>query len=107
MSCYNSCRGHWQDRSGDRSYPERNYSFGRRSQGNNRNQLPTLTEEERKLVYQGQEELFDKKKSFSLIPHLKDKSLLLSENLFNTDRWEISQLMVLKKRLNDTRDRLN
>ena len=107
MSYYNSRRGHWQDRSGDRSYPERNYSFDPRSQGNNRNQLPTLTEEERKLVYQGQEELFDKKKSFSSIPHLKDKSLLLSENLFNTDRWEISQLMVLKKRLNDTRDRLN
>lgn len=106
-SSNNTRRGHWRDRSGDRSYDERVYSFGRRSQGNNRYQAPTLTEEEHKLVYQGQDELFHKKKSFSSIPHLKDKTLLLSQNLFNTDRWEINELMVLKKRLNDTRDRLN
>ena len=104
----NSRRGQWQDRNGDRSYHERNNNnYDRRSQANNRGRMPTLTDEESKLVYQGHDELFDKKKSFSSIVHLRDKSLLLSENLFKTDRWEINELMKLKQKLNDTRDRLN
>ena len=100
-------RGRWQDQSNDRSGHERNYAYGRRCQANNRDRMSSLSDEESKLLYQGQEELFDKKKKFSTIAHLNDKSLLLLENLFTADRWEASKLMELKQKLNDTRNRLN
>lgn len=66
-----------------------------------------LTEEESLLVNQGKNELFRKKQTFSIIISLKDYSLLLRKNLFQEDRWEIEELMQLKRRLNDTRNRLN
>jgi hypothetical protein len=66
-----------------------------------------LNDDEYRLVHQGRKELFDKKKNFSSIPSLKDKSLLLSENLFTSDRWEINELMQLKQKLNNIRNCLN
>jgi hypothetical protein len=90
---------------GDRSrHPRNNNNSDQRSQSANR--YP-LTDDEYRLVNQGRDELFDKEKTFPHVPYLKDKSLLLSENLFTTDRWEINELMQLKQKLNNTRNRLN
>ncbi|CAF1482607.1 unnamed protein product, partial [Adineta ricciae] len=87
------------------------YNRGQRGRNNNysnNNQRPVdLNEEEFRLVNQGRDELFEKKKTFSIITSLKNCSLLLRENLFQGDRWEIEELMQLKRRLNDTRNRLN
>ena len=108
MSYDNSRRGNWNNRgNGQSHYSGNNNHSYERSQYNNRGRNVTLTEDERRLVNQGRDELFNKKKNFSIVTALKDKSLLSSENLFQTDRWEIEELMELKKKLNDTRNRLN
>jgi hypothetical protein len=74
---------------------------------NNRDHRFPLTDDEKRLVNQGRLELFNKKQSFPLITSLKDNSLLLSQNLFISDKWNIDELIKLKERLNDTRNRLN
>jgi hypothetical protein len=94
----------WYDRSGDQCRYSRNSN---RHFQSNRGDISSLKDDEYRLVHQGRNELFDKKKNFSTIPYLKDKSLLLSGNLFTSDRWEINGLMQLKQKLNNTRNRLN
>jgi len=104
----NSRRGNWQYHNGDRPRYSRNDNNSyQSSQYNNHGGNSSLTDDENRLVNQGRDELFNKKKIFPLVTSLKDKSLLLSENLFTTDRWEINELIELKKKLNDTRNRLN
>jgi len=98
----------WQDPDSVRSrYSKIDNNSYQRSQYNNRGGNSSLTDDENRLVNQGRDELFNKKKKFSLVTSLEDKSLLLSENLFTTDRWQINELIELKKKLNDTRNRLN
>ncbi|CAF3006173.1 unnamed protein product [Rotaria sp. Silwood2] len=104
----NSRRDNWKDRGGDRSRHSRNDSHPfQRYQNNNSGRNSFLNDEEKSLVYQGKDELFHKKKNFPIVTSLKDKSLLLSDNLFKTNRWDIEELIQLKQKLNDTRNRLN
>jgi hypothetical protein len=77
------------------------------SQSINNGNVSSLKDSEYRLVSQGRDELFDKKKIFPSVTYLKDKSLLLSKNLFTSDRWNVNELMQLKQKLNDTRNRLN
>ncbi|CAF4062612.1 unnamed protein product [Adineta steineri] len=74
---------------------------------NNRNWRNSLNDDEYRLVNQGKDDLFNKKKTFSPITSLKDHSLLLQENLFVADKWNIEELLQLKEKLNNTRNRLN
>ncbi|CAF2095478.1 unnamed protein product [Rotaria magnacalcarata] len=104
----NSRRNNWRDNGRDRfgqsrdgNRPNQNYQY------NNSGRTSSLTDEESLLVYQGRDELFDKKKTFPIVTASKNKSLLLAENLFKADRWNIEELIVLKNRLNNTRNRLN
>ncbi|CAF1343216.1 unnamed protein product [Adineta steineri] len=92
---YNNRRGNYS------RYNNNNNSY------NNRNWRNSLNADESRLVNQGKDDLFDKKKTFSPITSLKDHSLLLKENLFITDKWDIEELLQLKKKLNNTRNRLN
>ena len=71
------------------------------------NRLVNLKENESRLVNQGRDELFDKNKIFPKVEPLKEKSLLLSQNLFVADKWNIARLLELKDQLNNTRNRLN
>jgi hypothetical protein len=71
------------------------------------NRHDDLKADEFRLVNQGRDELFDKNKTLPKIVPLKNRSLLLAENLFITDRWEIARLLELKGQLNNTRNRLN
>ena len=80
------------------------YQHNQRSNGGHRS---SLTDEERRFVDQGRVELFDKMKLFPTVTSLQDKSLLLLQNLFKANRWDIEELIQLKQKLNDTRNRLN
>ncbi len=96
------------DRRDNRFHNARNNTHPyQRNQYNNRGRNISLTDEEAQLVNQGRDDLFNKKKNLPIVTSLKDNSLLLSENLFTTDRWEINELMELKQKLNDTRNKLN
>jgi len=66
----------------------------------------SLTNEEKPLVYQLKDELFHKQKTFSSIP-ASDRRILPSKQLFTESRWEIKELMDLKAKINETRNRLN
>ncbi|CAF1297361.1 unnamed protein product [Rotaria sordida] len=104
----NSRRDNGKDHGVDSFRRARNDSHSYRRYPNNyggRNS--SLTTEEERLVYQGKDELFHKKRNFPIVTSLKDKSMLLSENLFKTNRWDIEELIQLKQKLNDTRNRLN
>ncbi|CAF4611423.1 unnamed protein product [Rotaria sp. Silwood1] len=104
----NSRRDNGRNRDFDRFHHSRNDNHPyQRYQNKNCGRNSFLTDEETNLVYQGRDELFDKKKIFSIVTSLKDKSILLSDNLFKTDRWDIEELIQLKQKLNDTRNRLN
>ncbi|CAF1350277.1 unnamed protein product [Rotaria sordida] len=100
-----SHRGNWRGHGGDRSRYSRNDNDS--FQTYNRDRHPKLTNEEYRLVNQGRDELFDKKKTFPRVNPPANISLLSSENLFATDRWDIDQLIELKTKLNDTRNQLN
>jgi hypothetical protein len=99
--------GKWHDRSDNQCRYSRDINNSYRHFQSNRGDISLLKDDEYRLVHQGRNELFDKKKNFPTVPYLKDKSLLLSENLFTSDRWEINELMQLKQKLNNTRNRLN
>ncbi|CAF3614310.1 unnamed protein product [Rotaria socialis] len=107
-SSYNARRNYGTGRGANRQSYSRNhgnsYQHNQNSYGGHNS---SLADEQHRLVYQGKDELFDKKKTFPMIGPLKDKSLLLSQNLFKTDRWDIEQLIKLKQKLNATRNRLN
>ncbi|CAF4181783.1 unnamed protein product, partial [Adineta steineri] len=92
---YNNRRGNYS------RYNNNNNSY------NNRNWRTSLNDDESRLVNQGKDDLFNKKKTFSPITSLKDHSLLLQENLFVADKWNIEELLQLKEKLNNTRNRLN
>jgi hypothetical protein len=104
----NSYPGKWSNRGGNRfHYSKNDNNQYQRSQYNIRDDNALLTNDEYRLVNQGKNELFHKKKIFSPVTSLNDKSLLLSENLFTTDRWEINKLIQFKQKLNNTRNRLD
>lgn len=92
---------------GHSNYRRNNNNSHQYSRYDNRgNNNWSLTNEEKTLVYQAKDELFNKQKIFSTLPALENKMLLI-ENLFVADRWELKELMVLKAELNETRNRLN
>ena len=89
--------------------PRRGNSRGRYThpRSNDHSDQPSLTDEESRLVKQGKEDLFDKRKDFPLVTSLKENSLLSHENLFKADRWTIEKLIAMKAELTNTRNRLN
>ncbi|CAF1244881.1 unnamed protein product [Didymodactylos carnosus] len=72
----------------------------------NYNRSHNLTEEEEKLVNLGRSDLFEKEFRFPLCTVLKDHTQI-TEQLFRTPRWTISDLMIFKSQLNITRDKMN
>ena len=103
-------RGHYNNyRRENRQYPEGDRPIYARNnnQSFQQNRRINLTEDEARLVYQGQDELFDKNKIFPKVEPPKDRSVLFAGNLFTADRWTIARLIELKEQLNNTRNRLN
>lgn len=91
----------------DNRYNRGNDHSNYRRDNNYSHQRWSLTDEEHRLVYRGKDELFDKQKSFSPLPALEQKNTFSAENLFVADRWEMKELLDLKQKLNETRNRLN
>lgn len=89
------------------SYQRNSGNFSQRDRRNYGGHNFSLTDEEKRLIYEGNNELFHKKKNFPKAEALKEKGLLLSDNLFKTDRWEIEKLIRMKEKLNNTRNQLN
>jgi hypothetical protein len=69
--------------------------------------LGRLNECDARLAQQGRQDLFDKQKCLPKIEPSSDISMRFKRNLFTSDRWHLMDLIHLKNKLNDTRNRLN